>query len=244
MAENQSWSQILTILFPQAITERLRKLREQKSSFYEVKLLSDYEQQCWKERVLVGSVKNPSQFETNLIHRFYHIPKTLLDDNTLPITYIALYQSNRFYGKRSGILYYGKVKNVSLLPRNEIKEIPSERQNLYYRFEVENWESLSHKISAKEQGSAAFITNFYSLSRAKETPQLWMRTPLDFYLYEYLLSEEREKVCFRYKNGSIQVRKKSIILKDTYKNAVHLKYEEFCHTPSVCITKIRRYFLE
>lgn len=244
MADDQYWSQIMTILFPHSFVEKLRRLRQQKEQFYHVSLLSDDEQQYWHEKVLVGSVKNISQFETNLIHRFYHIPQTLLEENAFPITYIALYQSNRFFGKRSGILYYGKVKNMTLLRRNEIKEIPSERENLYYRFDVESWESLPRKILVKEQGSAAFITNFYLLNHARETPHLWMRTPLDSYLYEFLLSAEREQVDFQYKKGIVRVRKNQIILKGSHKASIKLNYDEFCNAPSICIAKIRRYFLD
>jgi len=48
----------------------------------------------WKRRdVLAGALRNRSQLETSLKHKFYHIPAAWISESDLPIHYVAIYQS-------------------------------------------------------------------------------------------------------------------------------------------------------
>lgn len=109
----------------------------------------------WDERsVLVGSLRNKAQLEVNLTKRFYHIPATAISIDQLPIRTIALYQSNRTFGKDSGIRYYGTVLKTQLVKRKDIP-IPMSTGNGeidYYRFDVKSWNILDNIIQVKEEG--------------------------------------------------------------------------------------------
>ena len=72
-------------------------------------------------------------------HNFYHIPKSEIKDTDLPIRYVAIYQSKAKFGAESGIYYYGEVTRCIPMRRSEIREIPSQKGEVYYRFEIKEW---------------------------------------------------------------------------------------------------------
>jgi predicted component of viral defense system (DUF524 family) len=87
-----------------------------------------------KREVLVGSLKNKEQLEINLKYNFYHIPKKNINLAKNNVEYIALYQSKNKFEEDGGILWYGKIKDMKLVKRSEIHEIPKIDESLYCRF--------------------------------------------------------------------------------------------------------------
>lgn len=96
--------------------------------------------------VLVAPLKNRGQLEDNINHKFYHRPCKRIDILKNNFEFIALYESEKVSLHKSGIKYYGKIKNVHIKPRNMITEIPSKKEDLYYYFEIEEWIKLDKPI--------------------------------------------------------------------------------------------------
>lgn len=152
--------------------------------------------------VLVGSLKSKEQLQINLDYNFYHIPKKnirLVENN---IKYIALAQSKKIFGDDGGILWYGKVKNIDLVKRNEIRELPRECENLYYKFEIEKWCKLEAKIQiSKFQVRSFLYTTLYLLNNACSVTELCLKTRDEFRvftelkrLYNEISVESEEKI--------------------------------------------------
>ena len=141
----------------------------------------------WSIRdVLIGTLSRAGQLETCLQHNFYHIPVSKLKDSDFPIRYVAIYQSKALFGAAAGIRYYGEVTKCIPLPRNEIREIPSEKTKLYYRFEVKEWKQLSRPIIAKEMSFVRYFTNLFLLEHSTEMPELWIKTEEEYRFYSEL----------------------------------------------------------
>lgn len=112
-----------------------------------------------ERNVLVGTLKDKEQYNINISNKFYHMPKKNINLVKNNIKYIALYKSKNIFGEEAGITCYGKVKEINVLKRNEIAEIPKSSDELYCRFEIEEWIELPHKI----------ISNGFSLRRSMYT---------------------------------------------------------------------------
>lgn len=104
--------------------------------------------------MLVGSLSSEKQLELNYDKKFYHVPAKYISEDRLPIRYVALYQSNNIFKNESGIRYYGTVIRTQLCKRKDIP-IPMTRNNaneLYYRFDVKEWNELPVAIKVCEEG--------------------------------------------------------------------------------------------
>ncbi|WP_238916835.1 hypothetical protein [Clostridium sp. YIM B02555] len=99
--------------------------------------------------VLVGSLKNKEQLEVNLKHNFYHIPAKKINLAKNNVKYVALAQSQNSFGSDGGIVWYGKIKDIHLVKRNKIIELPKDSDSLYYRLEIDKWCILERKIEIK-----------------------------------------------------------------------------------------------
>ena len=127
----------------------------------------------WGKRdVLVGVLKNHQQLNICKQCRFYHIPASRISEDNLPIRYVAIYQSRRLFGKDSGIFLYGEVIRCNLVRRREIREIPKNSDQLYYRFDVREWKSLETPIKVRESATIALFTNHFLLFHSSEVPEL------------------------------------------------------------------------
>lgn len=141
----------------------------------------------WSVRdVLVGALSNKTQLDAALKHRFYHVPVLLIAESALPIRYVAIYQSYKLFGKESGIHYFGEVTRCTELPRNEIKEIPSTKTDLYYRFEVKEWQKLNTPIKVKAGLRTRGYTNLFLLRYSSEVSEIFIRSEIEFRLYNEL----------------------------------------------------------
>lgn len=170
----------------------------------------------WAHRdVLVGALSSAEQLGVCLQHRFYHIPCKQLKEVDLPIHAIALYQSQKKFGARAGIRYYGEVLRCKVVRRKEITEIPAvkdKEEDLYYRFDIASWKELPKVITAKEVGFAShLLTNRFLLEHSKEVPELKLRSESEYRLYCELkralnsteINEEGADVGFRYEDAMV-----------------------------------------
>lgn len=95
---------------------------------------------------LVGSLRNSQQLDVCLSMNFYHVPKAQLSADITKLRFVAIYQSNRFFGGNAGIRYIGRITEIKELPRKEIAEIPKNSDELYYKFIVNGWKKLDNAI--------------------------------------------------------------------------------------------------
>ncbi|MVO71505.1 DUF2357 domain-containing protein [Paeniclostridium sordellii] len=155
--------------------------------------------------VLVGSLKNKVQLEKNLEHNFYHTPIngiSLLKHN---IEYIALYQSEKDFKEDSGVLYYGKIKNINVVKRKDITYIDSDKEDLYYYFEIENWLKLDKFIQRGNFKLRNFMyTTDYLLHNSSYIHELFIRSKEEFRVWKELnrIRHKREKLFLNDKNNT------------------------------------------
>ena len=204
----------------------------------------------WKRRdVLAGALRNRSQLETSLKHKFYHIPAAWISESDLPIHYVAIYQSINLFGKEAGIRYYGEVIRCSLVKRREIREIPKNSDELYYRLEIKEWKEMNVPLVAKEVRDVPFFTNMFLLQHCSEVPNLRIKTAEEYRLYTELkrlsqdsaVNDEENTNGFMYndkmivlENGNIQV-----IASDRIMEQVTL--ESFSRKPSAVFSVIKNF---
>lgn len=137
-----------------------------------------------KREVLVGALKSKEQLEVNLKYNFYHIPAKKINLAKNNIKYVALAQSNHLFGDDGGILWYGRIKDINLVKRNEILELPKDDESLYYRVEIEKWDKLKNKIKiAKYQVRSFIYTTFYLLNNASSVTELCIKSKEEFRLF-------------------------------------------------------------
>lgn len=141
----------------------------------------------WNQRdVLVGALRNRKQLDICLEHKFYHIPRVMIDDSKLPIHYIAIYQSKNLFDRDSGIKYYGEVTKTTIKKRKEITHIPKNSEEEYYYFEIKEWKELNVKITAKEIKDFPFFTNMFLLQHSHDVPDLHISSEEEYRLYTEL----------------------------------------------------------
>jgi hypothetical protein len=134
--------------------------------------------------VLVGALKNKEQLEVNLKYNFYHIPAKKINLAKNNIKYVALAQSQNSFGSDGGIVWYGKIKDIHLVKRNEILELPKDSDSLYYRLEIDKWCRLEIKIEiAKYQVRSFIYTTFYLLNNARSVTELCIKSKEEFRLF-------------------------------------------------------------
>ena len=138
----------------------------------------------WNQRdVLVGALRNRAQLDTCLKYKFYHIPASKSRDADLPIHYVAIYQSINIFGREAGIRYYGEVTKTSAVKRRDIREIPKNSDEAYYRFEIKEWKELNIPLVAKEVRDFPFFTNMFLLQHCPDVPDLHISSEEEYRLY-------------------------------------------------------------
>lgn len=129
----------------------------------------------WNVRdVLVGSVRNESQYDYCIQNRFYYVPADQIPDERFPIRYVAMYLSKK--ASRPGIHCYGTVVRTEKVRRKEIP-FPSSNPNqdrLYYRFTVNKWTRLKETIVYRDDRVyQPRFTNLFLLGNCRETYELF-----------------------------------------------------------------------
>ncbi|MGK0468560.1 hypothetical protein [Clostridium sp.] len=142
----------------------------------------------FKERtVLVGSLRNKEQLEINLKDKFYHTKCSNVNLVEHNIKFVALAQSKRQFVGEAGITYYGKIVDIKVVKRNVIREIPSDSEEDYYVFEIEEWKKLHRKIEVKGyQVVRVMYTTEYLLSNAEIVTELCIRSKKEYRLWREL----------------------------------------------------------
>ena len=136
--------------------------------------------------VLVGCLRDRHQLRVCLRHRFYHMPVGRMEGNAEEVRYIAIYQSQTLFGPKSGIRYFGKVLSCEIVERKEIKQIPKDSDELYYRIQVERWQKLRRRVMSKELPFTHIRTTQFLLHHSQEIPELFLEDERQFRLYRAL----------------------------------------------------------
>ncbi|MCT4617871.1 MAG: restriction endonuclease-like protein [Marinisporobacter sp.] len=147
--------------------------------------------------VLVGSLRNKEQLKVNLDYKFYHTSLKNVDMKNRIVKTIAIAQSNKTFGKNAGVLYYGKVKEIKIIKRSEIKEIPiqsgKDPNELYVRFEIEEWQKLKPSIQVERFNVIRVMyTTDYLLHHAESISELCIKSAEEFRIWMELKRLENE----------------------------------------------------
>ncbi len=147
----------------------------------------------FKDRtVLVGSLRNKKQLQINLKGNFYHTKCSNINLAEHNIRFVALAQSKRQFAGEAGITYYGKIVDIKVMKRNAIVEIPSDSQEDYYVFKVEEWQQLHRKMEVKGyQVLRVIYTTEYLLNNASIVTELCIKSK-----EEYRLWKELKRISF------------------------------------------------
>ena len=82
-----------------------------------------------------------------------------------------------------GIRYYGEVTKTSAVKRRDIREIPKNSDEAYYRFEIKEWKELNIPLVAKEVRDFPFFTNMFLLQHCPDVPDLHISSEEEYRLY-------------------------------------------------------------
>ena len=141
----------------------------------------------WKRRdVLVGTLKHKEDLNICLDNNCYFIPASRIDDDNLPVHYVAIYQTRALFGSEAQILYYGEVKSTRLVKQSDIPNMKNEGEELYYRFNIKEWKTLNKPITPKERGSASMFTNYFLLTHSSEVPELFLKSEEEYRFFHEL----------------------------------------------------------
>ncbi|MBU3191318.1 hypothetical protein K9O30_06730 [Clostridium bowmanii] len=142
----------------------------------------------FKDRtVLVGSLRNKEQLKINLKGKFYHTKCSNVNLAEHNIKFVALAQSKRQFAADAGITYYGKVVDIKVVKRNMITDIPSESEEDYYVFKIEEWKKLDRKIEVKGyQVVRVMYTTEYLLNNAAIVTELCIKSKEEYRVWEEL----------------------------------------------------------
>lgn len=207
----------------------------------ELKHLAYLEPQDWHfPRVLVGTLRRPSQLDTCLIHGFYHVPVSQIPQNRLPVDYIAIYQSRSLFKKDCGIRFYGRVKGCEIVQRWQISEIPKESREPYYRFEVLRWEQLETPIQVREVPFTHMFTNWFLLTHAKETPELFLRSPGEYRRYQAIQTAlfQGDGPVFNHPGGRVWLKKGKLLVRHGGRTVAAFRSVDFANTPDTAFRRL------
>ncbi len=195
--------------------------------------------------VLCGTLRNCEQLEACLKHKFYHIPAIRLNSGDFPIHYIAIYQSRHKFGRRAGIIYYGEIEKYALISRRHIPEIPRFSDEMYYRFDIKEWKTLSAPIASDSGDFVNMTTSLYLLTHAKKTSELFLSSKDEFELYqkiEKLLSGEISKISSESGNETLKLHKSSLTVFRNGKESFSISLDDYKKNPLSSFRYILREF--
>lgn len=93
------------------------------------------------------------------------------------------YNPINIFGREAGIRYYGEVTKTSAVKRRDIREIPKNSDEAYYRFEIKEWKELNIPLVAKEVRDFPFFTNMFLLQHCPDVPDLHISSEEEYRLY-------------------------------------------------------------
>ncbi|MBO0533565.1 DUF2357 domain-containing protein [Clostridium botulinum] len=143
--------------------------------------------------VLVGALKSKDQLEINLKNRFYHTALSNVNLEKHSIKTIAIAQSKTLFKEKAGITYCGRVKDIKIVARKEIKEIPKNSEELYLRFEVYDWKKLNRSLKVEGyQVRKVLYTTEYLLNNSEVVTELLIKSKEEFRIWKELKRMHRE----------------------------------------------------
>lgn len=84
-------------------------------------------------------------------------------------------------------MWCGKIKNIRIVKRSEINELPKADESQYYKFEIEEWCKLENKIEISSYQIRNFIyTTLYLLNNARNVTELCIKTKEEFRIFNEL----------------------------------------------------------
>lgn len=141
-----------------------------------------YEEKLVPNKVLIGALGSVEQLDVCLQHRFYHMPLTNLKEHSelSHVGYIGIYQSKSLFGQQAGIRYVARIRKWSVMPRKEIREMPTRdlknADKLYVRFELEDWETIPVIVPNGTYVRTCKVTSKELLLKAHEIAELSLET--------------------------------------------------------------------
>jgi predicted component of viral defense system (DUF524 family) len=205
----------------------------------------------WKQKdVLVGSLRDTKQLEFNLKENYYYLPKKNINEDRLPIRYIALYQSKGQFSN-PGIRYYGEIVQTEICKRKEIPfRVRANPEEDYYRLYVRKWEELTPEIQVQGEGVyTTKYTNYFLLTNCDASFELFQVSSEE----EYRLLQELKRVSSELYGGeenkdlSIKINDATLLFVDKGEIRIYKgerlsgKYSinDFSESPGVVFAKIR-----
>lgn len=190
--------------------------------------------------VLVGALRSPHQLDICRDYRFYHVPARQIPNDWLPFSYVAIYQSYTMFPDDCGVMLYGKVKYWKPVQRWQIRELPKNSDELYYRLEVESWQQLEPPIAIKELPIVHLRTNLFLLKHSLETPELILRTP-DHYVYYQALNTSLtlgDGTVFRHPGGVVRHKNGLFQIHRHGRKIAAFCVEDFTETPAAIFREL------
>ena len=173
--------------------------------------------------------------------KYYYVPADSLNTNYHQVEYIAIYQSKKLFGENAGVLYYGEVLEVSVLPRMEINNLGGRTHPnaKCYRFKVKEWKKLSSKIEfERDWVYRPRYSNSFLLHNSKSTFELFnIRSEAD-----NLKVQDNAKELFVKIDDSISVYNDDSFIRvyDSGKEKLRRQTDDFIKTPSVVFEYIKK----
>ncbi len=183
-----------------------------------------------KKNMLVAVVKNSGQFYLNMEGNFYYIPEQFVE-NAEDIEFVAIYQSKHLFGDDYGIQYFGRVIKTEKVKRYNISEIPKNSDDMYYRFTLDGWEKLEHKIKPQGFSQVGIYTNIFLLENAKEYFELFFDKKEEYILYktlnEILFKDDRCEKIFKFMDGLLIAAKDKLSIYNSENEKLILRKDAF-----------------
>ena len=138
----------------------------------------------WNQRDVLGwALRSKAQLDTCLSIGFYHIPASKIKGCGFTIHYVAIYPIYQYLWEKRESRYYGEVTKTSAVKRRDIREIPKNSDEAYYRFEIKEWKELNIPLVAKEVRDFPFFTNMFLLQHCPDVPDLHISSEEEYRLY-------------------------------------------------------------
>ncbi|MBQ4527602.1 MAG: hypothetical protein II998_05990 [Clostridia bacterium] len=201
----------------------------------------EYALQWSEEDVLIGSLRNREQLNVCLEKKFYHVPVSQIEENKIPVRFVAIYQSKNLFGNYSGINYWGKIVKTEVVARNTITEIPSLSEAKYFKFTVAEWYKLDYPITSTSGGVLFGYTNLYKLLRAREIYQLYFSNYDEYKFYRAIkqaIDEHYNHVVYKYLNSDVFIQDEVLMIYFDKKEYFRISLREYTNNPGYHFSRI------
>ncbi|KUO51107.1 MAG: hypothetical protein APF76_16570 [Desulfitibacter sp. BRH_c19] len=155
-----------------------------------------------KRNVLIGPLGRKDQLQVCLDNDIYYTYLKEVQSILKDLEYVAIYQSKAKFKNsiEQGILHYGRIKNLDILRRSELIEMPARGKydQLIVKFHVERWIKRDPRIIPAGYGPASPQCTSWSLfEEARVYPELHLANKAEIRLWRELKRfDERGKIKF------------------------------------------------